>query len=225
MKTGIYWQEPECALGGVYNGPGCILNLPLYQLDGTSFVSGDAYGHPCSVVGAAWTPQGRLFDGSSGVINCGNSEALDITDELSVEVFVNIASVKTSQIVGKMAGGTAGGNYTFGFASAGTKLVMIINDVSFYSSVAHGYSTGEWHHVGVAVSSSNGTIKFYSDGEQLGENITLTQTLTPGTGNLQIGYGGLTYYSGIMDSVRVYNYSRSSVEFRNSYLKDKGGCH
>jgi hypothetical protein len=43
--------------------PGLVLYLPLHELDGGSFVSQDARGHLCTVNGAAWTPQGRTFDG------------------------------------------------------------------------------------------------------------------------------------------------------------------
>ena len=43
--------------------PSLVLYLPLHQRDGSSFMSKDAYGHVCTVTGAVWTPEGRLFDG------------------------------------------------------------------------------------------------------------------------------------------------------------------
>lgn len=43
--------------------PSLVLRLPLYEPEGASFMSRDAYGHLCTATGALWTPQGRLFDG------------------------------------------------------------------------------------------------------------------------------------------------------------------
>jgi len=54
--------------------PSLVLYLPLYELDGSSFMSRDAYGHLATVVGATWTPRGRIFDGSD--------DKLDITSSL-----------------------------------------------------------------------------------------------------------------------------------------------
>lgn len=48
------------------------LYLPLYELDGSSFMSKDAYGHLCTVTGALWRPNGRWFDKTSDIITCGN---------------------------------------------------------------------------------------------------------------------------------------------------------
>lgn len=58
--------------------PSLALYLPLYELDGSSFTSRDAYGHLCAVTGATWELQGRLFDGTDDVIDCGNNSAGDI---------------------------------------------------------------------------------------------------------------------------------------------------
>lgn len=43
--------------------PGLALHLPLYELDGGSLKSKDAYGHLFTVTGALWRPDGRAFDG------------------------------------------------------------------------------------------------------------------------------------------------------------------
>ncbi len=57
--------------------PYLVLYLPLYKLDGASFMSKDAYGRLCTVTGALWTPQGRSFDGADDVINLSNPAALN----------------------------------------------------------------------------------------------------------------------------------------------------
>lgn len=52
--------------------PSLVLYLPLHKLDGSSFMSRDRYGHLCTVTGATWTPQGRIFDGISNYISVPN---------------------------------------------------------------------------------------------------------------------------------------------------------
>ena len=44
--------------------PSLVLYLPLYELHGASFKSRDKHGHLCTVTGALWKPNGRLFDGA-----------------------------------------------------------------------------------------------------------------------------------------------------------------
>jgi len=43
--------------------PSLVLYLPLWKLDGASFMSDDAYGRTCTVTGALWRPNSRAFDG------------------------------------------------------------------------------------------------------------------------------------------------------------------
>ena len=88
MKTGIYWQDPKYAVGSDWRvtDPALVLDLPLYKLDGASFMSKDAYGHLCTVTGALWTPYGRSFDGSDDNISCGYS-GLDALTNASVLIW------------------------------------------------------------------------------------------------------------------------------------------
>ena len=51
--------------------PSLVLYLPLYELDGSSFRSRDAYGHLATVTGALWTPQGRTLMGQMTKLTAG----------------------------------------------------------------------------------------------------------------------------------------------------------
>ena len=66
--------------------PNLGLYLPLYELDGASFVSKDAYGHLLSVYGPEWKPDGRWFDGVDDYIKCSiaNWRADDTRGTLAV---------------------------------------------------------------------------------------------------------------------------------------------
>ena len=47
---------------------GCILDLPLRYLEGSSFMSRDVYGHLCTNYGSKWQLDGRYFDGNKRYI-------------------------------------------------------------------------------------------------------------------------------------------------------------
>jgi len=49
-----------------------VLFLPLYELDGVSIRDKSAYSRICTVTGAAFQSQGRLFDGADDQIDGGN---------------------------------------------------------------------------------------------------------------------------------------------------------
>ena len=71
----------------ILNDPSLVLYLPLYKLDGASFMSRDAYGHLATVTGALWRPNGRYFDGVDDHIIVPHHASLDITDAITIEAW------------------------------------------------------------------------------------------------------------------------------------------
>lgn len=69
-----------------------VLYLPLYELQGTSFLSKDTYGHTCTVTGTTLTPTGRSFDGIDDNIEIAAHSALDIVDDITIEAWVTVDS-------------------------------------------------------------------------------------------------------------------------------------
>ena len=80
-----------------------VLYLPLYQLDGASFMSRDAYGHLCTVTGALWTPRGRTFDGDDDRIASSSSSAFAAVTGITIMIWCKIttqAAVNTLAQIG-----------------------------------------------------------------------------------------------------------------------------
>jgi len=76
--------------------PSLALYLPLYELDGASFMSKDAHGHLCTVTGALWRHNGRYFDGIDDYIQISNP-AFASNQQGTVEIWIradNIASLR-----------------------------------------------------------------------------------------------------------------------------------
>ena len=64
--------------------PSLVLDLPLYELDGASFMSKDTYGHLCTVTNTLWRLDGRHFAGAD-FINCGTGPSLAPSNALTIE--------------------------------------------------------------------------------------------------------------------------------------------
>jgi len=77
--------------------PACVLFLPLWRMDGSSFASQDKYGHLCTKHGNPyWTPQGWVFDGDDDAVTCGNGISLDMA-ALTVSFVIAIAAFQDWQ--------------------------------------------------------------------------------------------------------------------------------
>ncbi len=57
--------------------PSLVLYLPLYKKDGGFIMSGDAYGHLCTVTSADWGSDGRHFNGADGKIVVPHQASID----------------------------------------------------------------------------------------------------------------------------------------------------
>jgi len=83
-------NRAEAELDNFALDPSCVLYLPLWKLDGDSFMSKDAYGQLCTNHGSLWTPQGRKFDGVDDYITAANALPISTTDDFTVSVLVNL---------------------------------------------------------------------------------------------------------------------------------------
>ncbi|MDD4877148.1 MAG: hypothetical protein PHQ86_08500 [Dehalococcoidales bacterium] len=205
---------------------GLILWLSMNEGEGTIVNDASLADNNGIINEASWISIGDgfglSFDGVNSYIGCGNDTSLDITDCLTIESWVNVDTIKTSQFVGKrVVGTTAGGNYTFGLGAAGTRLVLLVNNTAYYSTSMHGFIEGEWNSVGVTVNESNKELVFYTNGIKLGDTMTLNETFITDEGDLQIGKGGLDYFSGSLDEIKVYKRELSAEEIADNFNQEK----
>ncbi len=226
MKTGIYWQDPKYALRpgrGYIRDPSLVLDLPLYKLDGDSFMSKDAYGHLCSVTGALWTPQGRRFDGVDDYLDLGTPEALNITGkELTLEAWVYVESW-----AGCDSYATIVENYET--ATGGFLIQKQAANSRFYAGIyADGWRaanpTGDlaehtWFHLMAIYNGA--TLKFYVDTEEVA---SVASTADIGSSSRNVCVGGknaANSFHGKIGEVRVYIRGLTGIESRRNRLATK----
>lgn len=214
--------------------PSLVLYLPLYQLDGASFVSKDAHGHLCSVTGALWRPNGRYFDGTDDYMSIPDHNSLDFgTGDFSCETWVDTADISSG------AGASCfflnkernAGNYQgFGarFAVADGYLhAYITGDDGNFVAISHAKdyrATGRHHFFMVVDRSSASGFKLFMDAEEVASGDPTSITTITNTALLYIGVyrdGSSHPYSGIIGEVRIYSRAFAPPEIQCNYLATK----
>ncbi len=202
--------------------PSLVLYLPLYELDGASFMSKDAYGHLCTVTGALWTPYGRIFAGGDDFI-----ELLGVTTQLNFTSgdFSMIAPIKVDDSTLK--------EYIFsrGAVSAtGYRWWLETNGAIYFtthqaaaqqhtSSDAGKVVTATWQTLGV--SRSGASVKLYNNG--IDATSTAGNHTNPASSSETVKIGihndkiASPFY-GTMNFVLVYSKALTQPEHMNIHL-------
>jgi len=90
-----------------FSTDGLVLYLPLWALKNSSFQSIDAYKHTCTVTGALWQPDGRLFDGSDDRITVPDHASLqfEANDDFTLIIWIEkTGGANTERLLQKTSG-------------------------------------------------------------------------------------------------------------------------
>jgi len=202
--------------------PSLVLYLPLYKPDGASFMSGDAYGHLCTVTGALWQSNGRLFDGINDKIALGALDAFNLgTHDFTLEAWVN-TSDKEVYPLGKWQDDNnrwyfrieATVGYIFVFGKAGGVTLLNINGTT-------GIADGSWHHMVVTgIRGVRGYVYLDSVDDSSG-TVTCSATDMDNTAALEVGKYTADFYDGLIGELRMYNRALNPMEVQHNYLATK----
>jgi len=193
--------------------PSLVLYLPLYELDGASFMSKDTYGQVCTVTGALWRPNGRYFDGTDDYITlpsiaygtCFSVIAWvnvdDLTEHrqwLGLDIYIALWISTTGYIQINIGDGAWGNNFN--------------SDVG--EAVVH-----TWYHL---VGTYDGArTELFKNGEHLGG---AANTKNVGSRVCEVGRNaglGTNPFSGLIGEVLVYNRALTALEIQHNYLATK----
>jgi len=190
-----------------------------------------------SIIGATWSGSGKAgnclsFDGDNDYVDSKNglsydgvnlipdsedNSALDITDDLTISIWVKRADTEAATGLLARWGGIDSKGFALNIYS--TKFEFVINTKTILSNSIYGVD-GLWHHV-VGVRAS-GVMKMYVD--------NVVQTATQATSTLSIStldklYIGRFdndnnykyYFKGLLDEARIYNRALSETEIGYLY--------
>jgi len=181
-----------------------------------------------TVYTATWT-DGRIgkalhFNGVDSWVRILNSPLLSGLSQITLEAWIKEDSLTSDVkgIISKCSGAahpTYGAEYFLGLYGA-----SLAFHVSNYNYIAHDTvvdginQANRWYHVAATWSGSKYTL--YIDGVACVSGTCTPQTTYSNALDVQIGRHGTypwTYFQGIIDEVKIYNYARTADEIMNDY--------
>ncbi len=182
---------------------------------------GTLQGNPQWVGGV--TGSALEFDGDGDYVDFGNDAIFDITEEVTLAVWVNANDILNGENnfwLGK-------GDNTYAIKhQTGNYLEFFIYDGAWHST---NYTTnidslnGDWHHMAGTFDGSE--LKFYLDGEVVA-NLVYSGTIGTAVNNVTIGENSQAtgrYFDGMLDDPRIYNEALSQEDIE-AIMKGEGNA-
>jgi len=206
---------------------GTTLRLP--GLPGGSNVAHDrsSRGNRGVLTGAIWQrlPTGLWylwFDGVDDGVNCGNHPSLDVTDKLTVKLWV-LPESQTAGLVWVVGKDGAGGR-SFAYGMNSSLYLFAQHSGSNVGSSANPLVAVRWHHIAYVYASDAALFRFYINGV-LDSAITSPPAISSSSTDLCLGrrsyIGAEGYYKGGIALVEIQHGIWSALEVKNSFDREK----
>ncbi|MBS4028754.1 MAG: T9SS type A sorting domain-containing protein [Ignavibacteriales bacterium] len=194
-----------------------VLLLHMNETSGNSVSDASEFGNNGTATGTTIINgkfgKGRSFNGTTDGVTIANSPSLQITNNLTLECWINASSFNAGTIISK--GTTHYRTYAIYLASDQRGLIFEYStggvegeDISSNVSV----QLGEWTHI--AVTWTSGLVKFYVNGNLVNSVQANSTTLLTDQENLYIGSTSSgPHFDGAIDEVRISNKARQLNEF------------
>lgn len=179
-----------------------------------------------TIVGGPKKVEGKIeealeFNGSSDFIDCGSDASLDLTDAITIEVWIKPESAgeggPNAGPICKAEAGVDPWSWQLRYNAPGSFMGFQFNanpGGSTWISVQERLSAGKWYHIAGTFDGNN--IICYLNGveKQKGK----IAAISGGTGRLFIGQDGwVNVFNGIIDEVRIYDRALSEDEIQQNY--------
>jgi hypothetical protein len=203
---------------------GLVLYLPFDRIGEKKAFDLSPYKNHGTIYGAVWKPgkigQALSFDGVDDYVDCGNAASLNITDALTIEVWIksNVTSLYDRGIVCKGQSGTWARNaYELRTSNTYTSTFSISNGTTPVQINVY-YNPNEWVHIVGVTSKALGKIQIYKNGKLYNEINRTIGDIQVISSPLHIGHGARTW-DGLIDEVRIYNRALSAAEIKEHYYR------
>jgi len=174
-------------------------------------------GNDGTIYGAKWVDGALSFDGVDDYVDCGNDESLNITDAITIEVWVKPAQNSTHVTVAAKEHFTNKKGWIL-IQLGGTDWYFRIYNGTTYKevSVSNSVDLNTWQHI--VATYDKQYMRLYKNGVQIGKRLcdwSIATTSEP----LCVGYRSTVgqYFNGTIDEVRIYNRALNETEIQNNY--------
>ena len=152
------------------------------------------------------------FDGSDDYVDCGDDASLDITDEITIEAWVNPTS-GTGYIISKNIDSATDNQYAIYWDGDQVMYYPSGTPISAVNSVP----TGAWTHIVFTRTGTTG--QFYINGVASGSPAACTMYSRATSVNIGRRKPGNFYFNGSIDDVAIYARALSANEVHQRYLE------
>ena len=220
-----YWTfENAKTVAGIY-----VENMATIGDFNASTIDFSGYSDPekmdGTITGATWTEEGRWtgknvleFDGIGNYVDCGNDPKLNITEEVTIEVWVKPAVNQLTAVQSILRKELS---YLFAGGETAHKVRFYINDGAYKHSgnTITDIDDGNWHHLVGVYDGSH--LRIYVDGiEENSNNIGVT-TVTSNTEHFVLGRRSVAsatqHFDGLIGEIAIYNRALSALEIKGHY--------
>jgi hypothetical protein len=171
--------------------------------------------------------QAFSFDGYGGGVLVTDSPSLRLTNQVTIEAWINLRSTNTDRSIVSKVGG-AGGNNGYQLAFSKNKLEGLFNGPgqnwpSKLLQCPVPITLGAWAHAAWTYDQS--AMKLYWNGQPVATNVVGAQAIAVSSSNLRIGNddSGNTPFDGWIDEAAVYNRALSAAEIAGIYATGSAG--
>lgn len=206
-----------------------------------SFSAGDLIENPAYVIESILCDSCRLttggitgaldFDGSNDHLVVKDTDALSLTDDMSISLWVYLDANDDRAIIRKAeaAASTYPAPFDFFIDGSGRPVISRGDGSSCYESTATNVvGTGAWHHLAVTIDRSGGNdiVTHYLDGVANGTSTT-PQTVSDAGGDVlfSIACRAANHFNGKMDEVCLWNKKLTQAEITVDYNSGNGFYH
>jgi len=188
--------------------------------DGWSTNNGTMIGGPRIVNGVVGNA--LEFDGVDDYVDCGNNNSLNITGNMSIELWLNPRDgIKNRHLVSRGQWGLSGYYLQHGGQLAGEQYIIYFFARNVYQGDIGPKDTTKvdtWQHIVLTYDGS--AVKLYKDGALINSE-PAKGTIKGADGKLLIGRymaANDNYFKGTIDEVRIYNRALNVVEIMQNLL-------
>ena len=177
------------------------------------------------IAGSGYEIEGLRFDGIDDRINAGNKSDFDITDALSIELYIK---PNPTGSIGGFVKGTSGAWLANSFGLRNRELVakqldFFISDGNTLTQIStNNLPTDKWSHIVAVTSKQLGEVRIYLNGALINKASRGIADIRVGTGGLELGtaFEG-RYADAYIKMARLYKKALTAQEVKFNYELEK----
>jgi len=203
---------------GIENMTVNIEQFPPYQLakglklsfdegSGSTCYDASKNGNDGMVHGATWVygkyGKALAFNGVSDYVEVAHSTSLIPTNEIKVDLWLNMRQYGDFKRI-LVKSPCSASDYGLLTYRKSIYFFVTIGGIEYQSPLSKPLNLNTWYHV-VCTYKSGDKIRLYIDDEEQGIGTDASGTIDNHSGSLLIGSDGVSFFSGIIDELKIYN--------------------